>query len=146
MLSTPAVDWSLWRCCYSPGLEFSVWSLLLPLSDGRQGSRIEWVRASQDLYPRPTRDARSWRRNGMIAGGNGGWGLEEQGRVTPPGATAVLGYVVPRPEGILEVAAAEAATAVATATATATAAAAAAAGAAAAPRFRPHRHPAAATA
>ena len=74
-------------------------------------------------------------------------GAGEQSRVTPPGATAVLGNVVPRPEGIVEVAAAEVATAVASATATAAAAAAAAAaGAAAAPRFRPHLHPAAAIA
>ena len=94
MLSTPAVGRSLWRCCYSPGMELSVWSLLLPLSEGRQGSSIERVRASQDLHPRPTRDARSWRRNGMIAGGNGGRGLEEQSRVTPPGATAVLGLAL----------------------------------------------------
>ena len=89
MLSTPAVGLSLWRCCYSPGMEFSVWSILLPLSEGRQESRIERVRASQDLHPRPTRDARSWRRNGMIAGGNGVRGSEEQSRVTPPGATAL---------------------------------------------------------
>ena len=84
----------------------------------------------------------------MIADGNGGRGLEEQSRVTPSGATAVLSNVVPRPEGIVEVAAAEVATAVATATATAAAAAAATAGAgaAAAPQFGPHRHPAAATA
>ena len=39
MLSTPAVGRSLWRCCYSPGIEFSVWSLLLPLSEGRQGTK-----------------------------------------------------------------------------------------------------------
>ena len=43
-MSTPAVGRSLWRCCYSPGKEFSVWSLLLPLSEGRQESRIERVR------------------------------------------------------------------------------------------------------
>ena len=67
MSSTPAVGRSLWRCCYSPRMEFSVWSLLLPLSEGRQESRIERVRAIQDLHSRPTRDARSWRRNGMIA-------------------------------------------------------------------------------
>ena len=88
----------------------------------------------------------------MIAGGNGGRGLEEESSATPPGATAVLGNVVPRAEGIVEVAAAEVATVVATATATETAAtpavaaASAAAEAAAAPRFRAHRHPAAATA
>ena len=93
-MSTPAVRRSLWRCCYSPGMEFSVWSLLLPLSEGRQGSRIERVRASKDLRSRPTRDARSWRRNVMIAGGNGARGLEEQSRVTPPGTTAVLGLAL----------------------------------------------------
>ena len=37
------------------------------------------VRASQDLHPRPTRDARSWKRNGMIADGSGGRGTKRGG-------------------------------------------------------------------
>ena len=95
MLSTPAVGLSLWRCCYSPGMEFSVWSLLLPLSEGRQERRIERVRASQDLHPRPTRDARSWRRNGMIVGGNGvrGGGGAEQGNSAGGNSSAGLSAV-----------------------------------------------------
>ena len=49
-----------------------------PAPVGEQGRRVERVRASQDLHPRPTRDARSWKRNGMIADGSGGRGLEEE--------------------------------------------------------------------
>ena len=48
------------------------------MSGGRQGRRVERVRASQELHPRPTRDARSWKRNCMVADGNGGRGLEEE--------------------------------------------------------------------